>query len=127
MTKKIHIDDFASGYLEAALWAETDGDAPLDDMYTINDISEETLDEMVVDCQKFQEENKELLRQAYSLYAKNDWTHEEQAGHDFWLTRNGHGCGFWDRGLGDVGDKLTVACREWGEFNLVVSNGKIYH
>jgi len=21
----------------------------------------------------------------------------EQAGHDFWLTRNGHGTGFWDR------------------------------
>lgn len=23
--------------------------------------------------------------------------HIEQAGHDFWLTRNGHGTGFWDR------------------------------
>lgn len=23
--------------------------------------------------------------------------HAEQAGHDFWLTRNGHGTGFWDR------------------------------
>lgn len=22
---------------------------------------------------------------------------EAQAGHDFWLTRNGHGTGFWDR------------------------------
>lgn len=21
----------------------------------------------------------------------------EQMGHDLWLTRNGHGCGFWDR------------------------------
>lgn len=29
------------------------------------------------------------------------------AGHDFWLTRNSHGAGFWDRGLGEDGDKLS--------------------
>jgi len=27
---------------------------------------------------------------------------EEQAGRDFWLTRQGHGCGFWDREALDV-------------------------
>ena len=31
----------------------------------------------------------------------------EMIGHDFWLTSQGHGAGFWDRGLGDLGDKLT--------------------
>ena len=31
----------------------------------------------------------------------------EHAGHDFWLTSQGHGAGFWDRGLGEVGDILT--------------------
>lgn len=30
-----------------------------------------------------------------------------QAGTDLWLTSNHHGAGFWDRGLGDVGDRLT--------------------
>ena len=31
----------------------------------------------------------------------------EQIGHDFILTRNGHGAGFWNRGLGEIGDRLT--------------------
>lgn len=31
----------------------------------------------------------------------------ENVGHDFWLTSQGHGAGFWDRGLGEVGDTLT--------------------
>lgn len=31
----------------------------------------------------------------------------EQFGHDFWLTRNHHGAGFWDRGYGEIGEVLT--------------------
>lgn len=31
----------------------------------------------------------------------------EQVGHDLWLTAQHHGTGFWDRGLGTVGDRLT--------------------
>lgn len=41
----------------------------------------------------------------------------EQAGHDFALTRNHHGAGFWDRGLSDVGDRLTAAAHPYGESN----------
>lgn len=37
-----------------------------------------------------------------------------QAGHDLFLTRNHHGTGFWDRGAGDAGDRLTVAAHELG-------------
>lgn len=33
----------------------------------------------------------------------------EQAGRDYWFTRNGHGVGFWDSDLGDVGDLLSNA------------------
>lgn len=39
----------------------------------------------------------------------------EQLGHDLWLTRNGHGAGFWDRGLGEVGERLAAAARDMGE------------
>lgn len=35
---------------------------------------------------------------------------EIQAGRDFWFTRNGHGVGFWDRGLGEIGDLLSERC-----------------
>jgi hypothetical protein len=44
----------------------------------------------------------------------------EAFGHDFWLTRNGHGAGFWDRGLGALGDRLTDASKPYGEVNLWV-------
>lgn len=40
----------------------------------------------------------------------------EQIGHDFILTRNGHGAGFWDRGLGEIGDRLTEWSKTFGSF-----------
>ena len=41
----------------------------------------------------------------------------ERAGHDFWLTRNGHGAGFWDGDWEeDIGAALT---RLSGEFTEV--------
>ena len=47
-------------------------------------------------------ENYPTLR----LVADENYTWEA-IGHDFWLTSQGHGAGFWDRGLGEVGDTLT--------------------
>ncbi len=73
--------------------------------------------EMVRDCQNFQQQNAELLGQI----------DDEQAGHDFWLTRCGHGAGFWDRGLGEIGDRLTDAAHAAGNVDLYLGDdGKIY-
>jgi hypothetical protein len=51
----------------------------------------------------------------------------EYAGHDFWLTRNHHGAGFWD---GDweqsAGEKLTALAESFGEFNLYTHEGIIH-
>lgn len=44
----------------------------------------------------------------------------EQCGHDFILTRNGHGAGFWDRGYGAAGDRLTSAAKAYGEVHATV-------
>ena len=41
----------------------------------------------------------------------------EQAGHDFYFTSAGHGVGYWDRGLGDIGRALSDACQR-REFNV---------
>ncbi len=41
----------------------------------------------------------------------------EQSGHDFALTRNHHGAGFWDRGYGEIGTRLTAAAHVYGESN----------
>jgi hypothetical protein len=39
----------------------------------------------------------------------------DDLGHDFWLSRSGHGSGFWDRGLGELGDKLQALAESFKE------------
>ena len=51
-----------------------------------------------------------------------------QAGHDFWLTRNHHGCGFWDGEWEEPqATELTEASKKFGEFGLYVHNDKLVH
>lgn len=116
------LDDFTLAYLEAALWSSMDnaddtGGEPLDANYSVEDIAPETLAQMVTDCAEFQGIYSALLAEIDPI----------QAGHDFWLTRNRHGAGFWDRGLGELGDKLTNAAHTFGDFDLYVGDdGLIY-
>ncbi|MHA3724213.1 hypothetical protein ACXR2T_10075 [Leucobacter sp. HY1910] len=50
-----------------------------------------------------------------------------QLGQDFWLTRNGYGTGFWDRGLGDLGVRLSASARTFGEaYARVGEDGRLY-
>lgn len=51
-----------------------------------------------------------------------------QAGHDFWLTRNGHGAGFWDGDWSEpYGDILTRGAKCYGEFDTYLGDdGLIY-
>jgi hypothetical protein len=117
------LSKFQQGFLEAALWSSTDnaddsGGEPLDKNYDISDIDPKTLASLLKDCDDFCEENAELLARAGD---------DEQNGHDFWLTRNGHGAGFWGRDSGAVGDKLSDACKPYGSVDLYVGDdGKIY-
>ena len=105
------MNTFLKAYVECALWSSNDDNGnPLDDWATINDLAPETLAIMTADCADFQESFADLLEDIDN----------EQAGHDFWLTRNGHGAGFWDRGLGDIGDQLTEMAKPYGEVNLYV-------
>jgi hypothetical protein len=50
------------------------------------------------------------------------------AGHDFWLTRNGHGAGFWD---GDWTEPaatiLTNAAKAFDECNLYLGDDQAIH
>ncbi len=124
------LDSFTLAYLECALWAEIDnatpnGGEPLDANHCIADFVQESIDKAVQDCKQFQEENAELLSAAD--YGHPEYTDDEMAGHDFWLTRNSHGAGFWDRELGDVGDKLSEAAKAYGESDIYVGdNGALY-
>ena len=112
-----YINSFIESYLECALWSSTDDDEdPLDDNYDVDNFSESALNEMRKDCINFCKENAQHLTDI----------DPEQAGHDFWLTRNRHGAGFWDRGLGEVGVILTDAAHVYGSIDLVVSDNTIY-
>ncbi len=127
-------DDFTSMYIRTALWAETDnsnesGGEPLDYHYGEGDFTNDTLATMVADCQDFQRDNADLLARAYASGVRVGGKNydEASAGHDFWLTRRGHGAGFWDRGLPkSLGDALSEAARKYGDFYLDVYRGKIH-
>lgn len=125
------LDDFARGYVECALWSTNDnsdpqGGEPLNQNYDITDIEQTTLKKMVADCCKFQRNCHNRLKDAYELYKSVDGSPQASAGHDFWLTRNGHGAGFWDRGFPDnVAEFLTEEARYFKPFDLIVENGVI--
>ena len=110
-------DPFLLAYIECALWSSTDDSGePLDAAYYVSDLAPETLGRMREDCEAFRNANAALLA---------DWT-LDQAGHDFWLTRNHHGAGFWDRGRLN-GDELTAAAHAFGEQDLYVGDdGRLY-
>ena len=62
---------FFNAYVEAALWSSTDnsrpdGGDPLDQHFVPADIDAETREKMRADCQRFQEENAELLKRYYA-------------------------------------------------------------
>jgi len=131
----IEIDDFTGQYLRTALWSSTvvlpvafedlvDGcmdvpeDHPLhsisednsfDEHFDVTDFTVKAICKAITDCTKFQEDNADDLLDEDS----------ERAGHDFWLTRNGHGAGFWDGDYEESkGNRLTAACEAYGELHV---------
>lgn len=53
-------------------------------------------------------ENIELIESTVDAWETYGW---DQVGHDWWLDTQGHGAGFWDRGLGSAGDKLSESAQ----------------
>jgi hypothetical protein len=109
---------FLQSYLIAAYWTNDD-DAPSGDYLTSSrpeimnrKLSPEAFLAAQEDCDRFQSENFELI--------KNDLS---KAGQDFWLTRNGNGAGFWGGDWDeDVGEILTKASKKFGSVDLYIGN-----
>jgi len=126
-------DDFLAGYIEVALAFTNDesdesGGDPIDQNYSADDISPELMKKMVEDCQNFLHQCGHLITDENCLY--KGCSAMSYAGHDFWLTRCGHGCGFWD---GDWAEPAATTLTEvsqgedFGECWLEVGDdGKIY-
>lgn len=123
------MNEFFEAYLDAALSLSMDesapsGGNPLDDNYGREDIDSETLAVMLRDCTAFLIDQQGTLDKAMSL---NPQYTMQTAGHDFFLTRNGHGSGFWDSDLGETGEVLTQAAENMGDFTLYLGDdGTIY-
>jgi len=117
------MDDFTRQYLATALWSSNDesdesGGDPLDRNFEIEDIDADTIVAAQADCARFRELAGDLLNEG----------DDEQAAHDFWLTRNGHGAGFWDGDWPEGGDRLTAICKAFGEITLYIGDdGAVYH
>lgn len=136
------VEKMLRGYVECALWSCSIGEAnvqyaamfndgedpPAEDAsfeylnFGPEDIAVESMRSMLADCAAFLAGNAPDVEEFCFL------GHDlEQVGHDFWLTRNRHGAGFWDRGAGVVGERLSKAAKVYGESNLYLGDdGEIY-
>ena len=110
-------------YLTIALWSSTDENGELlDDRCGLSDVSERTIRQSAIDIRAFLVlcEKQEIA-----------WENEADIGtlmHDFWLTRNRHGAGFWDGDYPIWGNKLTETAHMFPEVELYVGDdGKIHH
>ena len=116
------IDSIVKGYIDAMLWTEEE---EIGKDKSVSDLPPETMNSITTDVKKFYQTSEQLLENIPDDYT--DRYGYEQVGHDFWLTRNGHGAGFWDRGLGELGDKLTEISKQFGESNLYIGDdGELY-
>lgn len=110
------MNPFTLAYIECALWSSTDDEGnSLDRNFSKDDIHPATLKAMEDDCAAFVADGAVLL-EASGLT-------DERQGHNFWLSRNGHGAGFFD----DDQYVLQAAAKAWGSFDLYVGDdGKIH-
>jgi hypothetical protein len=143
VTEPEGLDEFLDAYVTAALWSSTDnaddsGGEPLDKNYYESDIAPETLARMRADCIAFlvHKLGGRLIGIAERLEAEGRWSLPggakcsvmAYAGHDLWLTRNGHGCGYfdgdWPEGIGGGMDKLA---HDFGTIDLYVGDDGLIH
>jgi hypothetical protein len=104
---------------------------PIDKNYSESDLAPETLAKMIADCAQFQQKHATTLETAIGsgeVKCGPDFEEYGHAGHDFWLTRNGHGAGFWDGDWPEAqADVLTKGAEAFGECSFYAGDdGKLY-
>jgi hypothetical protein len=119
MTQNQFVTLAEGAYVLTMLWSETDDSGePLNRKYSVADITEDAYHTMISGVDAFVRANWSDVRNFDPKYV----------GHDFALTRNGHGAGFWD---GDYPEPaagcLTAASHECGEQSLYVGDDGRLH
>lgn len=110
-----------SGYFEAAQWTEE---------LESESVDKDSWNAVYNDCYSFVQKiltSEEYKKSTFIV----KWDNQElmnRMGHDLWLTRNGHGAGFWDRPefWGDCSDLFSDFARSMGEKYAHVENGKLF-
>lgn len=121
------IECMVRGYISALQWSTSDDDnASLEDM----DLSPEAQAEALALVTAFYDANATDLG-AYAdlrgpevgrMHGSRQQEAYSFAGHDLWLTAAGHGVGFWDRGHGRLGERLTKAAKAFSGVEAYVSD-----
>lgn len=128
MNRELYLNGIIRGYIGCMLWSTHGPEegpykcSTLDDLFDEDDLSPELVKQIREDCEDFYESN---LRDCSEFAAKTNGY--GSVGHDFWLTRNRHGAGFWDRGFGELGERLSDAARSYGTVDVYpCDDGKLY-
>ena len=119
---------FVDGYDQCLRWvgiwdSDSDDDEPEYD--SVRDWDAEAALSVLAECADFMAANYVEMVDAAAVIGRTvDWG---RMGHDFYLTREGHGTGFWDRGYGELGDRLSEAAKVYGSANVFIGDdGLIY-
>lgn len=118
------LEIFVCTYLHTAAWCTVDGADECDEF------TKSATQTATVDCRKFAVEvinsfGVEKANELLSMEYQRDGL--PLAAHDFWLTRNGHGSGFWDKpefyGESEA-EKLTEISKTFRELDVYHVRGK---
>lgn len=119
---------FVEGYDECARWGGVwDADGELEEDAYGYDWDVAASWEIVGDCADFLAAQWDDMVKAWQRATGStvdvDW---ERMGHDFYLTRCGHGTGFWDRDYGPAGDRLSDASKVYGDVTYMLHEDRLY-
>jgi hypothetical protein len=116
------LETIPDGYLEAVLFAESDDDeSPLDRNYGYSDFTEESLALALDRVSQFVSKARPDDLKAYLQERGPDCL-----GNDLYYSCAGHGVGFFDRGLGETGDRLQDIARSIGWNHVWADDGKLH-
>lgn len=124
---------FINQYIETALWASNPLDVPDEPPMCVGDLAPETLAAMRADCHRFCHLMKSYIAEENLEYRQDD-DYLGAFAHDFWLTRNREGAGYWDGDYVEPAASVLTRCaHDFGEFTLYYGDAdgtgerKIYH
>lgn len=114
------MEKMLESYLVAALWSSTDEDGePLDKNYALRDFAPKSIKSARKACEFFEDRARPWLGDM----------EPGRIGHNLWLSRNGHGSGFFDEDTcrEEWRDVLQRKAQALGESDCYVGDdGKIY-